>query len=135
MSASKEYIRGLQERRTEFRKQREELAQTLKDGSERMLNLNGAIAGIDQLLLLEGINPEPVPAENGKSEQSLAEIINVILSDRKYHSVPELAEEAARKGYVFGKKSPLRAVGFTLMGLARNGKYAKTNDGHWKFSG
>ena len=132
MTKDKEYVHGLLTRRADFQKEREELMQTLKSGQERLQTLNGAIVGIDQLLVIEGVNPEPVDVS---SDQTLADLLRILMSDKKYHTVEELAEAAKERGFGFGARSALRSVGFTLLGMGRGGKYVKTNDGHWKFVG
>lgn len=139
MAKNRDYIRGLQTRRDEFKRELADLLQALKEGNKRIQKLNTAIYGIDQLLALEGISPEP-SSEAGDGdgipgELTLANILKSILADRRYHSVDDLVEAVKQNGYEFGPKSPLRAVGFTLLGLGRGGKYQRNNDGKWRFVG
>ncbi|TAK70992.1 MAG: hypothetical protein EPO19_05735 [Betaproteobacteria bacterium] len=138
MSKDSTYVQGLLSRQTDFKKEREELMQSLKDGQDRLQTLNGAIAGIDQLLILEGVTPVIATSTAStvvSEDQSLAEVLKMILSDRKPRTVEELAELLKETGFDFENKNPLRAVGFTLMGMGRGEKYTKFSDGRWKFIG
>lgn len=136
MSKEDPYIQGLLSRRIGYQKEREELLETLKAGQEHMQTLNGAIAGIEQLLRLEGIQPDSAkPPSTVSDEKSLADVLKLILADKKPRSVEELAELIKEIGFDFEGKSPLRAIGFTLMGIGRGEKYTKFSDGRWKFVG
>jgi hypothetical protein len=136
MSKESPYVQGLLSRRVDFQKEREELLETLKIEQEHLQTLNGAIAGIEQLLLLEGIKPDSAkPTSAAPESKSLADVLKIILSDRKPRGVEELVEMVQELGIDFEGKSPLRAVGFTLMGIGRGEKYTKLSDGRWKFNG
>lgn len=136
MSKDNAYVQGLISRRADFQKERERIMQMLKEGQERLQTLNGAVMGIDQLLLLEGVKPHP-PATSIEvsGEQTLADALKLLLSDKKPRTVEELIELAKENGINFDNKNPIRAVGFTLMGIGRGGKYIKLDDGRWKFTG
>lgn len=138
MNKDSAYVQGLVSRQADFKKEREALMQSLKDGQDRLQTLNGAIAGIDQLLILEGIAPvigTSTASTVISEDQSLAEVLKMILSDKKPRTVEELAELLKETGFDFENKNPLRAIGFTLMGIGRGEKYTKLNDGRWKFTG
>ncbi len=136
MNKENPYVQGLLSRRIDFQKEREELLETLKAEQEHLQTLNGAIAGIEQLLRLEGIQPDSAkPPSAVSNDKSLADVLKLILADRKPRSVEELAELLKEIGFDFEGKSPLRAIGFTLMGIGRGEKYTKVSDGRWKFTG
>ncbi len=127
-------IQGMLSLQANYKKEREELLQSLKEGQDRLQALNGAIAGIDQVLVLEGVNPvvATTTASTMPEDKSLSALLATLLSDGKARTVDELVDTVKESGFDFEGKHPTRAVGFTLMGMSRGGKYAKSADGRWK---
>jgi len=137
MSKDSAYVQGLLSRQADFKKEREELMQSIKDDQDRLQTLNGAITGIDQLLVLEGVSPVIATSTAStivSEDRSLSALLASLLSDGKSRSVEELVKAVEETGFDFEGKNPLRAVGFTLMGMGRGGKYIKSAEGRWKLA-
>ena len=134
-----EFTRSLQRRLVALQAERATLITKLKEGNDKLQTMNGAIAGIYQLLQLEGVKPNsgaelnqsPLSANGAK----LADVLNSLMADRQYHTVDELVESVKANGFNFERKNPKRAVSFTLLGLARGHKFERVGDGRWRYIG
>ncbi|MGH9428992.1 MAG: hypothetical protein ACRD2L_22130 [Terriglobia bacterium] len=132
------FIHSLRAKAAELKSERDQLLRRLDEGQKRLSTLNGAIAGIDQLLQLEGADPTPEShgkQVNGSGDSSLADILKRLLSDRKYHAPEELVAAAKANGFDFGGKREIPSVNFTLMGLQRAGDFERDSNGRWRFTG
>lgn len=125
---------SLRKRRAELVAEQEQLTATLQKTQHRLGDVTGAISGIDAVLKLEQ-QQEPTngaSSENPTPPQKLQSVLFSLLADRRPHSTAELAEEAAKQGIDFEEKNPLRAVGFTLLGIKKGGRVQRMDDGRWR---
>lgn len=141
MSKDNEFISSLRSKDSILKAERERLLAEMAARNARLQALNGAIAGIEQLLRIEGIGDltesepsMPLPETPGQ-ELQFPEILKSIMADRKPYTVSELEQLIRSRGFNFAGKHPQRVIGFTLMGLQRGGKYTKDEAGRWTYSG
>jgi hypothetical protein len=111
--------------------------------------VNGAIAGIDALLRVDGLeNADDVQKKPGATlnitvkastgevitggePPHLYDVVNSALQDGKPHSTQEVLEIAQTRGAKLGVH-PLRNVAGTLVGLARGAKVKRLDDGRFQ---
>jgi hypothetical protein len=140
-----QYIESLKKKAKEYEAERADLAAKVAKYNARLLDLNGAIAGIDTLLRVEGGSaetpassqvppspPSPAATSNGKGATTLYEVLHEVLADGKPRDEQELISLAKNRGVDFGEKEPRRTVAFTLMGIARGKKIKRLKDNIWQ---
>lgn len=134
---NKELLRKAQE----LKKEQQSLLAQIRERKQRLATVSGAISGIEQLLVLEGVelsapDQQSQPTKgNGRSDIFLPELLKKALADKAFHATEDLAASVEAMGYDFEGKNPLRSVNFTLMGLRRGGGFERRADGHWRYFG
>ncbi len=140
------FVDTLKQKATDLSTERNRLKKKLAEGERRLTDINGALAGIETLLRLEGVtldlsfgtdaDTDSTKPLNGSSEApALQDVLRHALADRRPHTVEDLIRIAEAKGIVFAGKHPFNTVNFTMMGMSRNKTYERSDDGRWKFVG
>lgn len=129
----KAFIDSLRKKAADLIEERDKLQLEMQKGHNRMAALNGAIAGIDQLIKLDETDSvssgqgeliEKLPAEESTG---LPGVLEAVMADKKYRTLDEVTDAVKAAGYDFGERHPKKAVGFTLLGLKRGGKFMRND--------
>src|ERR1700741_1511473 len=96
-----QYVESLKKKLKDFETERTEIQERMRNDSQRLSDLNGAVSGIETLLRIEGITAPtlppataaPVAAANGNTPK-LAAVINEVMSDFKPRTEHELIDVA-----------------------------------------
>lgn len=127
-----DFIVSLRKKRAAFVTEQAELMALIQKSHTRVTDLNGAIAGIDSLLKLEGVGAEKPPSGAAGMPKDFGEALLWLLADHKPRSTQDLADEATNYGVDFEGKNPLRKINFTLLGIRKGGRVQQTADGRWQ---
>ena len=144
-----QFIDSLRKKAKELAEERASINAKLMKLNARLTDLNGAIAGIESLLRVEGaagagsaapttptaVTPGPAGSAPSKGTNGGPQLYTVLISalaDGKAHAVPDLVTVAKSQGVTFGDKDPVKAVGFTLLGISRGKGYRRTDDGRYQ---
>lgn len=144
-----QFIDTLKKKSQELEAERVKLHKRMATDEARLRDLNGAIAGIETLLRVEGApaaTPAPT-ANHGKAVQGslpmgtvargterpiLKVVLKNALADGRPHQLEELIAVAKHSGIDFGTKDPHKAVNFTLMGIASGKTVQRINGTTWQ---
>jgi hypothetical protein len=137
-----QFIESLKKKSRALKAEQAELYKRMTEDQNRFNAINGAIAGIDALLRVDGVTPEtdnPTPSDTIKLDPSAAiistkapelyEVLSAALQDQKPHKVDELLTLAKTRGVDFGSKDPYKAVSMTLLGISRGKKFKHHENG------
>jgi hypothetical protein len=139
-----QYVDSLRKKAREYAAERETLQARITKDQARMLDLNGAIAGSETLLRVEGVEsplaaasvaaaPAELPTKtDNNNPPALYNVIHETLADGKPRTVKDIIVIARNRGVNFGEKEPYRTVAFTLMGIARGKRIQRLDGGLWQ---
>lgn len=120
----------------DFEEEMIQLDQKAAEINMRRSDVSAAINGIRAFLKAKGKPPiaataEPEITSNGKT---LISTLREALADKRPHTLLELADIAARRGFDFGDKRPLRTVNATLLGGGKAVGINRLPDGKWQLT-
>lgn len=133
----------------EHEAERAKLQKRMAADEARLRDLNGAIAGIETLLRVEGATVAAPATAAGTAKvvglqgslqiaaprggtPPLKVVLTDALADGRPHELEELIAVAKSNGVDFGTKDPHKAVNFTLMGISTGKKVQRVNGNTWQ---